>query len=162
MFKVLDGLCTSSQPTPHPKSSPTQYWFSSSCKPCFTDLAKLWYTEVNGSRVKVLPSHEYLVQYFIEVSLAFLIMGDGYWEKEYKTVYICTDNFTEAEVLRFIYFLDTLFALKSTVKRRIANGTTRYRVRFSGIDTNLHKLRSMVSPHKHPLMTYKLGLVDKL
>ncbi len=56
-------------------------------------------TEITkGRSIKVLPSLNYLNQFFTEVSLAHAIMGDGYWEHASKTVLICTDNFSLEEV----------------------------------------------------------------
>ena len=52
-------------------------------------------------------------------------MDDGYWDKSAKTVIICTDNFTLAEVELLIAILKSKFNLTATVKRRI-NPTKKY------------------------------------
>jgi hypothetical protein len=174
-FTVLNGLCTASQPTPFPKVNPTQYWFSTSNHSYFTDIYKEWYIDkyiltsldsVIIQRAKIMPSNSYLEQHFTAVALAFLIMGDGYWD---KTVLICTDNFTYVEVCRFIEFLHHKLGLKATIKKRwnsernapgvgFAHPLYLFRVRFSGTVDNLNKLRTLVMPHMHKSLLYKLNL----
>lgn len=78
---------------------PTQYWFSSRNIPLLTEWIKVWYKNVNGSRVKVLPCNDFLAQYVTPVALAHMIMGDGYWD---DTILVCTDCFTRDELLRLI------------------------------------------------------------
>ncbi len=169
-FEVLKELCTDSDLTPYPKALPTQYWFASKSMPYLTNLKSLWYVESNNiltlktkslARIKVLPDDTYLSNYFTEVALAFLIMGDGYWENDSNTVFICTDNFSLDEVKRLISFLEMRFSLKCTVKKRTKNtGNTimvYYRIRFSSTTVNLNLLKSLVVPHMHPSMLYKLG-----
>lgn len=140
--------------------------------PYLTDLKSLWYVESNNAltlktsslvRTKVLPDNTYLNSFFTEVSLAFLIMGDGYWENDSNTVFICTDNFTLDEVQRLIGFLEQRFGLKCTVKKRSRNDNdskvtkVSYRIRFSSVAVNLNLLKSLVVPYMHPSMLYKLG-----
>jgi hypothetical protein len=111
-------------------------------------------TEITkGRSIKVLPSLDYLNQFFTEVSLAHAIMGDGYWEHDSQTVLICTDNFSLEEVQSFILFLASRFGLKAGTKKR---GNC-YRVRFSSANGNLTLLRSLITPHLHSSMLYKLG-----
>lgn len=42
-FEILANVCTSTEPSPWPKDMPTQYTFSSSQFPYFTQLAVMWY-----------------------------------------------------------------------------------------------------------------------
>ena len=120
----------------------------------FTELRSIWYV-VNANAnanakaimvpnlgLKVLPSLNYLNQFFTEVSLAHAIMGDGYWERDGQTVFICTDNFSFDEIQIFILFLYSRFGLKATSKKRGAC----YRVRFSSANKNQSLLRSLVTP----------------
>jgi hypothetical protein len=158
-FNVLKNLCTDSLPTPYPKINPTQYWFSTKSLPYFTNIANLWYVKPNGKLVKILPTNEYLNENFNEVSLAFLIMGDGYWNSSHKTVLICTDNFKLDEVKRLVQFLDSTFSLKATLNKRTNQSGVCYRLRFSGKQDNLDNLRSLVAKHTHPSMLYKLNIL---
>lgn len=59
-FNVLAPLCTSSKPTPWSKSKledqePTQYWFSTKRLPVLTSLHSVWYKEIEGKFIKILP-----------------------------------------------------------------------------------------------------------
>lgn len=77
-FDVLRGQTTLTKPSGHPKGNPTQFWFSTRCKPLFTKLADVWYiVDSKGSRIKVMPSDDFLKEHFTGVALAFLIMSDG-------------------------------------------------------------------------------------
>lgn len=157
-FDQLRGLCTDSKPTPFPRLAPTQYWFSSRNSEYFTNLYPTWYTiQEDGSKIKILPNRPYMDKYFTEVSLAFLIMGDGYWENDSSTVIICTDNFTKAEVESFIVFLKDRFGLTATLKKRKKGEDDYPRVRFSSTEENLSLLRDLVEPYMHPLMLYKIN-----
>ena len=90
------------------------------------------------------------------MSLAHSIMGDGYWEKDSKTIFICTENFRKEDVERFILFLKIKFNLFATTKKRNQKG---YRIRFSSKKDNLENLRKLVLPYMHSNMTYKLGIL---
>ena len=104
-------MCTQTQPTPYPKDSPTQYWFSTRCSDELTSLFQQWYVldKNTNKKIKIFPQN--LEQIFTEISLAFCLMGDGYWENDKKTVYICTENFTEAQVEELIRILFKKFGL---------------------------------------------------
>ncbi len=155
-FDLLKSICTSTEPTGQPKKNPTQYWFATRSYVYFSELHKIRYAPSGSTFKKVLPDLAYFNRYFSAVSLAHLIMGDGYWENDSATFFICTECFTQEEVLFFIAFLDSKFGLKATKKNR---GNS-YRVRFSGEKSNLDKLRSLVKPFMHSSMLYKLGPCD--
>lgn len=104
-----------------------------------------------------MPSDDFLNKYFTGIALAFLIMGDGYWDNGQKTIVICTENFTPDEVTRLIDFMKKEFGLIATRQKRKISTGIRYRIRFSSAGDNLTILRSLVSPHMHPCMMYKLG-----
>lgn len=154
-FTVLRGLVTEALPTPHPKENPTQFWFASRNMAVFTELEKVWYVKVNGKRLKVIPSDAYLDEYFTEVSLAFVVMGDGNWDRQ--TVCICTQNFTQADTLRFIKYLERRMGLFATPKKRKLSDRVGFVLRFRCVAKNRALLRKLVVPHIHPQMVYKLG-----
>lgn len=81
-------------------------------------------------------------------------MGDGYWEKDYKTVFICTDNFTQEEVNMLLNIIRNKFGLAAAAKKR----KECFSIRFSSINNNIKLQRSQVVPHFHESMFYKLGL----
>lgn len=153
-FDILASLCTQSQPTPYPKDVPTQYCFSTRSSKDFTSLYAYWYVfdPNTGKRVKTIPKD--LENVFTEISLAFLLMGDGYWGSSYKTTYICTENFTKSQVDLLIVIFRKNFDLLATKKKRNLG----YRIRFSGKKSNLERLRKLVIPFFHPSMLYKLGI----
>lgn len=88
-FDVLGGDLKT-MPSGFPRENPTQFC---RCKPLFTKLANV--IDPQGNRIKVIPSNEFLKEHFTEVALAFLIMSDGYWDNDQKTVLICTENKTK-------------------------------------------------------------------
>jgi len=99
-YQVLNSLCNPSLPVPYPRDNPTQYWFTTKSLPLFTQMYADWYVIVDGKITKIVPNDIFLNEHFNDVALAFMIMGDGYWENDKQTVYICTECFTEEEVLR--------------------------------------------------------------
>jgi len=153
-FTVLADYCTNHPITPQPKENPTQYWFCTKSLPFFTTLYPKWYS-VNpnsGKPVKVVP--EYLKDTLSGVTLAFWIMGDGYWDNDAQTVLLCTESFTEAEINFLIKILKERLDLVATKKKRGDN----YRIRLSSTKSNLDRLRSLTLEYMHPSMVYRLGV----
>ena len=86
-----------------------------------------------------------------------MIMGDGYFENQDKTIYLCTDSFSYSDILRLITLMDEKLGLKSGTKKRISSsGKVHYRIRFSRL--SVLKIQQLVKLHMHPLMFYKIGL----
>lgn len=97
------------------------------------------------------------------LGLAHWLMGDGYWDNSAKTVVICTDNFTLAEVELLITVLKSNFNLTATIQRRIkSNKEICWRIRFSRKYENICLLRNLVQPYFIPSMLYKLNITDKV
>jgi LAGLIDADG DNA endonuclease family len=84
-------------------------------------------------------------------------MDDGYWLAAENTIFLCTDNFTLAELNLLINVLATNFSLISTVAI-IAKAPNKllWRIRFSARAENIIKLRAIVKPNFIPSMLYKL------
>ena len=80
-------------------------------------------------------------------------MGDGYWDNESKTIYICTECFTLKEVHILLNILRNKFKLVATLKKRNKG----YRIRFSRRELNLKTLINFISPHFHPSMFSQFG-----
>src|SRR5262249_16980786 len=121
------------------------------------EIYSSWYVfnDELGTYIKIIPLDIYNI--FTSVSLAYLIISDGYWNTKDSTVYLCTDNFTEGEVQILINLLNTKFGLISSKNRRVRpNGKVCWRIRFSSRGNNLVLLRSLVQPHMHTSMHYKL------
>lgn len=83
-------------------------------------------------------------------------MDDGYFDSygRAKTVFICTESFTEEESIILQSLLEKL-NIKSTlkVKNKINN---RYRIRIS--KTSMDRVISLVKPFMHKDFLYKLGI----
>ena len=88
------------------------------------------------------------------MSLAFCLMGDGYWDNDSNTIYICTECFKLEEIHILLNILRNKFGLIASLKKR-NNG---FRIRFSSRGNNIKHLRSLVQSHFHSSMLYKLGL----
>jgi hypothetical protein len=146
-FDILGSICSKKEPNSYPKINPTQYTFNTLSFHYLEQLRLKWYTPK-----KFIPLDLHL--YFTKISLAFLLMGDGYWDNHHKTIYICTESFTPNEIDYLISILDHNFGLIATKSKRNSS----YRIRFSSKKANLQLLRSLVLPYFHPIMIYKLGL----
>jgi hypothetical protein len=157
-YKALDFICTDSEltPWPNPKKTnkkPTQYWFCTKSLPIFRELHTFWYKKINNKLKKVLPSN--IEELITPVSLAHWIMGDGYSAN--GGVKICTDNFSEEEVLRLINILNKKFELKCTINRRITSkGNLVWRIYISKLC--MEKLKELIIPYFIPEMLYKLSI----
>lgn len=158
------SICTLAalHPWPNPMTTgktPTQYTLSSRSLPIFTQIHSQWYnwSVTLNKYVKVVPFN--IGELLTSIGLAFWIMDDGYWSNSDNTLYICTDNFTKAEVDLLISVLNNNFGLIATPKRRIKdNKEVCWRIRFSGRAENIRKLRELVQPHFIPSMLYKLNI----
>ena len=155
IYKSICGL-TDPIPYPNPKTTgkeATQYWFGSLTLPSLGNLHSIWYNNVEGKYIKILPDS--IESILTPIGIAHWIQGDGYWSE--KTVLLCTDNFTEEETKRLINLLENKFGLKAGIKKRIkGNGEICYRIRFHL--SSINNLRNLVSPYIIPEMLYKLGL----
>lgn len=157
-FNVLAPICTSSEPTPWSNSKlenkePTQYWFSTKRLPVLTSLHSVWYKEIEGKFIKILPHN--IEELLTPIALAHWIMGDGYFTE--GSLKICTDNFTKDEVLKLIEVLSVKYDIKATINKRTnPDGAIKWRIRIS--KTSMDKLILLVRPHIISEMLYKLGL----
>ena len=96
----------------------TQYHFSTKVHPLFTALHSLWLIkdQANGivkknKLIKIIPLN--ISEMFSDVSLAYWIMDDGYFDSygRIKTILLCTESFTKEECI----ILHSLLAnIKST------------------------------------------------
>lgn len=152
-FNVLGPICTTSNPTPWPKGrQPLQYRFSTKRLSAITDLYWFWYKEIEGEYIKVLPDN--LESLLTPFGLAHCIMGDGYFTN--GSTKLCTDNFTEEEVLRLIDILEKKFDIKATISIRITDDDIKWRVNISKL--SMDTLIPLVQSYVIPEMLYKLGL----
>jgi len=153
-FKILREVCTLIKLNFYPYIKLIKITFSFKNLELFTQLYKLFYINENNKFKKVIPNIKFLNLYFTEESLAFMIMGDGYWDSNSKTIYICSKYFSLVYLNVLIFILRNKFNLVLTTKKRGLG----YCLRFSSRGLNLKNLRDLVKPYFHEFMLYKLGL----
>jgi hypothetical protein len=134
----------------------TQYHFSTKTHPLFTALHSLWYKwdNVENKFIKIVPLN--ISEMFSEISLAYWIMDDGYFDHHGRTqtVLLCTESFTKEECIILQSVLEKL-EVKSTLKVRDKNNN-KYRIRIS--KTSINKVFSLVKPYMQKEFLYKLGM----
>nr|QCQ69152.1 LAGLIDADG endonuclease [Powellomyces hirtus] len=128
------------------KDGYTHYHFGTRQLPVFTKLRLLFYNE-DGIKVITKAS----LENFTAVSLAYLLMCDGYWSE--NTIYICTENFDLVSLKVLVGKLRELGIVCGYKKR--GDG---YRIRLSSRGSNIALVRKLVLPYFHSKMIYKLGL----
>lgn len=108
------------------------------------------FTETNKF-VKIVPVN--IINLMDPIVLAYLIQGDGNFDKGRNWVRIYTNSFSKSEV--------ESLALAINTKLKIYTGVLLDR-KDQWILTigakNLDLLRKLVSPHFHPSMLYRIGL----
>jgi hypothetical protein len=130
----------------------TQYHFKTQTHPLFTALHNLWYNWDNEKKrfIKFVPF--YISEMFSEISLAYWIKGDGYFDGRTKTVLLCTENFTNEDCIILLSLLEK-FNIKSTLKI-----TEKYSYKIRIFQTSVGIEISLVKPYMHKEFLYKLGI----
>jgi len=97
-----------------------------------------------------------LSEIFSEISLAYWIMDDGYFDLHVKTktLLLCTESFTKEECIIFLSLLVKL-NIKSTLKVR-DKVRNKYRIRISKI--SMDRVIFLVKLYIHIDFLYKLGI----
>jgi NADH-ubiquinone oxidoreductase chain 4 len=113
--------------------------------PCFTQLYTIFY--VDG--VKIIP--EDIFNLLTPIALAHWIMNDGCWER--SGVILCTDSFSIQEMVRLISVLTYKYQLDCSLREYRPN---QYRIYIKA--NSVKQLRSIVLPHMHPSMLYKINI----
>lgn len=156
-FNVLASICSASNPTPWPNpvegKEPTQYWFSTKRSVAITNLHSLWYKEIDGKYIKILPMN--IKGLLTPIALAHWIMGDGYFTN--GSTKLCTDNFTKQEVLILMDILQKKYDIKATINKRTnPGGFIKWRINISRL--SMEKFISIVKMYMIAEMLYKLGI----
>ena len=131
------------------------YSFQTLSLPFFTSLYKDWYKSISNKNIKVLPLNlDYL---FTPLAFAFLIMGDGGWDKSSSRIILHLNNFTKFEVSRIQSILLSKYDLSSyLVKTPHSDKDRGYILKIPA--RNINKVRELVSDHIYPTLKYKIGL----
>nr|YP_010721244.1 LAGLIDADG homing endonuclease [Cyathus striatus]WDS46395.1 LAGLIDADG homing endonuclease [Cyathus striatus]WDS46430.1 LAGLIDADG homing endonuclease [Cyathus striatus] len=121
----------------------------------FTSLYNDWYKSIGNKNYKVLPLN--LDSLFTPLAFAFLIMGDGSWDKSCSRLILHMNNFTLIEVNRFQSILLSKFNISSyTVKSPHSEKDRGYIIKIPAREVS--KVRELVSDHIYPTLKYKIGL----
>ena len=104
-----------------------------------------------GKWIKFVPSN--IKDLMTPVVLAFLIMGDGNYDKSRNRVRIYTNSFTYSDCLLLANAIEQKCGIKTSVMHDRNN---QYILTIGAKE--LDKLRSLVSEHMHPTMNYRIGL----
>ena len=105
--------------------------------------------------IKVLPLNA--IKKLTKVALAYWIMDDGSYNKINNNFILCTDSFSDKDILRLIEILKIKYDL-SCGKIVYDKMNNTYRIRIN--KSSMAKLISIVKPYFIPTMYYKLGLYD--
>ena len=131
------------------------YSFQTLSLPFFTSLYKDWYKSISNKNIKVLPLN--LDFLFTPLAIAFLIMGDGSWDKSGSRIIIHLNNFTLIEVNRIQSILLSNFDISSyLVKNPHSDKERGYVLKIPNRDVG--KVITLVSDHIYPTLKYKIGL----
>lgn len=114
--------------------------------PFMLTLYNVFYKQVNGKIVKIIDYD--LLPYLDCIALAYWAMDDGAKVTQGSGFYLHTKGFTYAEVYKLVAMLHYLFGLMCTVQ----NHEGVILIRAQSMDL----FRSIVTPHFHPIMMYKL------
>lgn len=100
----------------------------------------------------IRPVPENIYRLFTPIDLAFLIMGEGAGNI-YKSLYLCTDSFSNYEVVKLMNVLLIRYDLKSNLLYFFFfNKARRYIV-----SSESNKLNKLNFPYMHSIMLYKIS-----
>lgn len=132
------------------------YWFSTKSTEIFYNYFKLFYKKIenNNKYYKVVPDCIY--DLLSPCALAYWICDDGSKVKR-GGVTLCTDNFTQDEVIKLKTVLETKYKLICTIhKKNNRTGNNKIYYRIYIFAKSLSLLKILVLEHMHQSMMYKL------
>jgi hypothetical protein len=100
---------------------------------------------------KIVP--ENIIDLMDPIVLAYLIQGDGNFDKGRNRVRIYTNSYTKAEVEQLAISIKTKLDIYTAV---LLDRKDQYILTIGA--NNLQLLRNIVKPHFHPSMLYRIGL----
>lgn len=111
------------------------------------------YEENKGKIIKILPIN--ILEEMTPVVLAYMIMGDGNYNKEKRIIRIYTNSFTEIEVSKIVEVLHKKLEIKS---RKQHDRKGQYIIIIE--KEEVIKVREIVKPYIHPSMYKRIGLLS--
>jgi hypothetical protein len=145
LFKYYCGTGPKYSGNPHVKTGNINYSisFNTYSLPCFNNYYDLFYVD----RVKRIPLN--IGELLTPVGLAYWAMDDGCRLK--NNFVLCTDSYSFSEVELLIKVLKDNFDLNCTY---LVRNEDQYRIYIKS--DSMAKFRSLVTPHFHCSMMYKL------
>lgn len=129
------------------------YRFSTFTHPFWTELHSLWYVNVDGKNVKVLPKYLKLTA----ISLAYWLASDGSFNLRDNCIVISTESFTMAEVDRLRTLLLKDFNIESARNVHRPGYVIRIPKKEVGLPFPL-KVQNLVKGIMPPSMKHRVGL----
>lgn len=123
---------------------------------CFTGCNQAFvpfYNEFYINGVKQIPFN--LLQDFTALSLAYLIMDDGYYAV--NSIGLCLCSFSEDQLDKFIAFLYDKFNLTFKKNYHYNKHYSKYYISLRLINSDFQKLKNLIKPHIQDWALYKLG-----
>jgi hypothetical protein len=130
------------------------YGFQSFTLPYFTKIYNLWYINIEGTYIKIVPKN--IDTLLTPKAIAYWISGDGTFDKSKNRVIICTDNFTIEDTKSLQNVLLNKFNINSYLKSAGNKSKDQYRIVIPRQD--LVKFQELIKPHLHEFMYYRIGL----
>lgn len=146
-FNILSHFCSSVPYSDNAIFKNKQYYgirMESRAYSCFTLLYNNFYL----NKVKVVPEDIYNL--LTPLAFAYWIMGDGLGNF-YKGLYLCTDSFTNYDIVRLMNVLLIRYQIKSNLVK--ISGKSRIYIP----STESAKINSLVLEYVHPSMLYKIA-----
>lgn len=128
------------------------YWFKTFSHPTFELEYDLFYN--NNCKDKTIKSN-LITNHVDEISLAYWIMGDGYFHKRDKIYSLHTEGFTYNECLIISIELNKKYNLNSSVKLAKETSTRKlYKIVFTARDSSI--ISNLIKPYILPIFKYKI------
>jgi len=140
-----NGICSNNLPLISKHKNYFAYYFITYSFSNFIWIYKMFYTH---NKIKHVPTN--ISQYLTPLALAVWIMDDGTWKESGVRIATHSFQFREVELLKSV--LESKFNLKVTLH---TNNTKKV---LYIKNESMSNLRSIVLPHFHKSMYYKLGI----
>jgi len=148
----------------------TNYRFKTASLPIFNKYHSLFYkmeTQINLDsknsvskrsslrNIKIIPSN--ILDLLDPISLAYLIMSDGNYDKSRNRVRIYTNSYSKEEVDMLSKALNTKFGIYTAI---LHDRKDQWIITIGA--TQLDSLRNLVSPYFHPTLLYRIGILEEV
>lgn len=131
----------------------TNFRLKTATLPLFNQYYEMFYkyNPESGKFIKIVP--ENIIDLVDSLVLAYLIMGDGNFDKGRNRVRIYTNSFNKDEVLKLSFAINEKLGIYTGV---LHDRKDQWILTIGA--KNLELLRNTVSPHFHSSMLYRIGI----